>query len=240
MLHANSKRVLDKGEVKLLNIASPIPRYPTSENPFGARSVDVAKVARHCFGAFESERDASLDLKLIKTLADNQHTSPFEFIQIYFSVKVPFFVARQFHRHRTQAIQEESARYVELCGDYYIPNIVRGKSPTAKQGSVDNLGKLKQKLFALSLTCFSELALILYKTSIKLGVANELARMFLPLNFYTRYIFTINYHNLRHFLKLRTDPHAQYEARMYANAMIELLQLHIPELLKVNNLIDND
>ena len=240
MRHILERPVLNKGYVKLLNISSPIPRNHTEENPFDARSTDVAKVARHCFGSFNTDRPEQLDLKLIKTLADNNHTSPFEFLQIYMEVKVPFMVARQFHRHRTQAIQEESGRYVTLGCDYYIPNIVRGKAENVKQGSVDNLGKLKQISFNLFLTLFSELAILLYKGAIKLGVANELARMFLPANFYVRYIFSINYHNLRHFLKLRTDSHAQYEARAYANAMIDLLKWHIPDLLKCNELLDKN
>jgi len=60
------------------------------------------------------------------------------------------------------------------------------------------------------------------------GLARELARMNLPVNYYTQWYWKIDLHNLMHFLRLRADAHAQYEIQAYADVMIDVLKRWVP------------
>ena len=62
----------------------------------------------------------------------------------------------------------------------------------------------------------------------KSGLARELARMNLSLNYYTQWYWKIDLHNLLHFLKLRADSHAQYEIRAYADIMLNITKAWVP------------
>ena len=61
------------------------------------------------------------------------------------------------------------------------------------------------------------------------GLARELARMNLPANIYTQWYWKTDLHNLLHFLRLRADAHAQYEIRVYAEAMCKIVADWVPQ-----------
>lgn len=232
-------KVLDFGFVELLNVSGPVRRiwdYDVGievEKRFDASDIDPALTARICFDQFGEERTYEQSMKLVERLMKDNHTSPIEFIETWWEIKLPIFVARQFHRHRTQSINEQSGRYSTLAEEWYIPEKVGGKSKSNKQGQEDNLSELEQYWFreALGETCSTSYAM--YKAALERGVAPEHARMFLHLNHYTHYVFKMNLHNLFHFLSLRLDKHAQIEAQAYANAMYETLKGPLPGLMEL-------
>lgn len=243
----NKIKCLDHGFVKLLNISNAIPRefeYDIVDldegreeqvliNKFDARDTDPATCARISFDSFDSERTEEQDLKLVKYLMKNSHNTPIEMTEVWLEMKLPIFVARQFVRHRTACINEVSARYVTLPEEWYIPEIVGGKSTTgAKQGQENNLNKLIQWCFKniLNLNCW--ISYKTYKFFIYFGVAPEHARMFLHVNHYTGWIWKQDLHNLMHFLSLRLHPHAQLEAIIYAQGMYDLLKKFLPRTIQ--------
>lgn len=240
---SNVIKCLDHGFVKLLNISSAIPRnetwYVDEEgeqycDTFQAKDIDPAICARISFDNFDAERTEEMDLKLVEYLIKNFHNTPVEMTEVWLEMKLPIFVARQFVRHRTATINEVSARYVQLPEEWYIPEVVGGKSTNgAKQGQEDNLNPLHQFWFkdALQQSCNS--AYNNYRHSIAIGVAPEHARMFLHVNHYTHWLWKQDLHNLMHFLALRLDSHAQVEARVYAQAIYDLLIQYLPKTMEL-------
>jgi thymidylate synthase (FAD) len=173
------------------------------------------------------------DDKLIHYLMKNRHTTPFEAVTFTFQVKAPIFVFRQWHRHRTWSYNEVSARYTELPEEYYIPAVghVGTQSKDNKQMRMiaDDAGMTEQDLmFIADLQSHSKVGFELYKFHIAAGVPRELARLFLGLNTYSKMFATVNLHNLFHFLRLRLHEHAQYEIRVYAEAMLSLIKPIVP------------
>ena len=156
--------------------------------------------------------------------------------EIWLEMKLPIFIARQFMRHRTFTFNEVSARYVQLPEEWYIPEIVGGKSTTgAKQGQENNLSSLQQEKFKLTLDAVCKESYNLYNFYINEGVAPEHARMFLHMNHYTHYICKVDLHNMLHFLSLRLHSHAQVEARIYAQAIYDLLEQVLPRTMELFN-----
>lgn len=223
-------KVLDHGFVKLRNIAGPTRRV---DSPFDADDTDAPNAARMSFDATDSGRTVEQDMKLADYLMRNRHTSPFEQVQVWIEMKLPIFVARQFVRHRTVRLNEVSGRYVTLPAEWYIPKVVGGKAPNAKQGQEDNLSERAQSSFrnALSLQCSESYALYLYY--LEQGVAPEHARMFLHLNHYTHWLWNQDLHNLMHFLSLRDHSHAQVEAQAYAAAIDALIREQLPHTMEI-------
>ena len=146
-------------------------------------------------------------------------------------MKMPIFVARQFVRHRTVSINEVSGRYVTLPAEWYIPEVVGGKAPYAKQGQVNSLPQVIQDQFKKCLSVVCEGDYGNYLLAIQDGVAPEHARMLLHLNHYTHWIWKQDLHNLMHFLSLRDHSHAQVESQEYARAIDTLIRQHLPELM---------
>jgi len=248
MMNAQHIRVLDHGFVTLRNVAGPTRRdeictiYDDKHRGvhvrfFDADDVDPAQAARLSFedGDFghggKAPRSYEQDMKLTEYLLVNQHTSPFEMIQVWIEVKVPIFVDRQLVRHRTWKRNESSGRYIVLPNDWYIPEVVGGKAPNKKQGQEDNLPDEVQSAFKLALAQQCESSYASYLNFMEAGVAPEHARMFLHLNHYVHWLGSVDLHNLFHFLRLRTHSHAQLEARMYAGAIVELLRPYLPGLM---------
>jgi thymidylate synthase (FAD) len=217
--------VLDHGFVALRNVAGPTRR---PDEQFDASDRDPAQAARMSFDQMDSERTAEQDHKLSNYLMKNWHTSPFEMIEIWLEMKMPIFVARQFVRHRTASINEVSGRYVTLPAEWYIPEVVGGKAPSAKQGQEDNLSELEQKLFKESLNQHCYEGYQKYLRAIARGVAPEHARMYLSLNHYTHWLWKQDLHNIMHLLSLRDHSHAQVEAQAYATAIITHLRGVLP------------
>ena len=228
----NEIKCLDYGFVKLLNVSSAIPR----DIGYNARDTDPATCARISFDNFDEERTEGQDLKLVEYLIKNRHNTPIEMTEIWLEMKLPVFVARQFMRHRTFTFNEVSARYVQLPEEWYIPEIVGGKSTTgAKQGQENNLSSLRQEKFKLMLDSVCKESYNLYNFYISEGVAPEHARMFLHMNHYTHYICKVDLHNMLHFLSLRLHSHAQVEARIYAQAIYDLLEQVLPRTMELFN-----
>jgi thymidylate synthase (FAD) len=207
------------------------PRWTEGPRPFDADDTDPANAARLSFEQLDAGRTYEQDMKLNEYLLVNQHTSPFEMVQVWVEVKVPIFVDRQFVRHRTWRRNESSARYIVLPDKWYIPEVVGGKAPNKKQGQEDNLDPAMQHAFKKSLEAQCKFGYEGYTYYIGQGVAAEHARMFLHLNHYVHWLGNVDLHNLFHFLRLRTHSHAQIEARKYGEAMVELLRPHLPGLM---------
>ena len=171
----------------------------------------------------------SKDAKLIDYLHRNKHTSPFESVVFTFEVKAPIFVFRQWHRHRTWSVNEVSARYTELPEDFYVPDVdqITTQSPTNKQMRTDvihpDADAIRSHILSACESSFRH-----YRMLLDSGAPRELARGVLPVNTYSRMFATVDLHNLFHFLRLRLHSHAQYEIRVYAEAMLELIKPIVP------------
>lgn len=229
-------RVLDHGFVTLRNLAGPTrrvrERFAGDDGPedrvFDADDVDPAQAARMSFDQMDAERTDDQDHKLAAYLMKNWHTSPFEMVECWIEMKLPIFVARQFVRHRTVSINEVSGRYVTLPAEWYIPEIVGGKAPKAKQGQEDNLSPQVQEWFQHQLDNDCRRGYDLYLRAIEMGVAPEHARLFLHVNHYTHWLWKQDLHNIMHFLRLRDHSHAQIEAQAFAQAVDGHLRAHLP------------
>lgn len=192
--------------------------------------LSIVRAARTSYAAeWRAGDDEGKDAKLIDYLVKNRHTSPLEAVVFTFEVKAPIFVFRQWHRHRTQAYSEISARYAELPEEYYIPEVsqITTQSTSNKQmrtGDIHPDAEMYQEL--ISLSCAN--AFKVYKNMLANGVPRELARGVLPVNTYSHMFTTVSLHNLFHFLKLRLHEHAQYEIRVYAQALLELIEPIVP------------
>lgn len=173
--------------------------------------------------------DDGKDAKLIDYLVRNHHTSPLECVQFTFEVKAPIFVLRQWHRHRTWSFNEVSARYSELPEEFYIPEVsqITTQSTSNKQMRTRTAHERAESYQDLISTCCAR-SFDAYQDMLKAGVPRELARGVLPMNTYSRMFATVDLHNLAHFLKLRLHEHAQYEIRVYAQAMLELIEPIVP------------
>ena len=201
----------------------------------------VVQAARVSYG--RGTKKASEDRGLIRYLIRHRHTTPFEMCEIKFHVKLPIFVARQWIRHRTANVNEYSARYSILDNEFYIPapEALAAQSTENRQGRGDLLtGDEAARVFEL-LRRDSEQSYADYQEMLnedqggepldpgRQGLARELARMNLSLNFYTQWYWKTDLHNLMHFLSLRADVHAQYEIRIYAEAMLETMKSWVPQ-----------
>jgi thymidylate synthase (FAD) len=201
----------------------------------------VVQAARVSYG--KGTKQVSQDRGLIHYLMRHRHTTPFEMCEIKLHVKLPIFVARQWIRHRTASINEYSARYSILSKEFYLPdaNHIAAQSQTNKQGreegAIDQV-RAEQILDILrndAERCYDNYRILLNEDEegkiideSQAGVARELARMNLNLNYYTEWYWKTNLHNLMHFLSLRADPHAQYEIRVYADLLVDILQKWVP------------
>lgn len=222
--------VLDHGFVALRNLAGPTRR---ADSLFDADDVDPAQAARMSFDQMDTARSYTDDMRLNEYLIKNRHTSPFEMIQVWVEVKVPIFVDRQLVRHRTWRRNESSGRYIVLPEEWYIPEIVGGKSANKKQGQEDNLLLKTQNAFRVALDAQCLTSYKHYINFLEVGVAPEHARMFLHLNHYVHWLGNVDLANMFQFLSLRIHSHAQIEARMYGFAIVELLRPHLPRLMEL-------
>ncbi len=237
----NEVKVLDHGFVRLRNLAGPTrragirdPFSPEGDyltRAFDADDTDVANSARMSFEGQDQTRGYETEMKLNRYLMLNKHMTPFESIEVWLEMKLPIFVARQFVRHRTTSLNEVSRRYVTLPAEWYIPHTVGGKAADKKQGQENNLPPPVQSMFQNALHQHCRDGYECYLAAILEGVAPEHARLFLSLNHYTHWLWKQNLRNLLHFLALRDHSHAQIEARLYAKAIIKLLEPHIPGLM---------
>jgi thymidylate synthase (FAD) len=207
--------VLDKGFVRLVDY-------------FGGDQ-RIVQSARVSYG--EGTKTVSQDGALIDYLLRHQHTSPFEQVVMTFHLKMPIFVARQWVRHRTGRMNEVSGRYSIMKDEFYVPEAdkVAPQSTDNKQGRANEaFDKAKAEEIIDSLKKGQENAYENYSELIDEGLAREIARINLPLSLYTEFYWEMDLHNLFHFLKLRLDSHAQYEIRVYAEAILEICKKVAP------------
>jgi thymidylate synthase (FAD) len=200
----------------------------------------IVQAARVSYG--RGTRRVSEDAGLIRYLMRHRHSTPFEMCEIKYHVKLPIFVARQWIRHRTANVNEYSARYSILDREFYLP----APEHLAAQSAVNRQGRgevLSGDAAARVLDLLRDDAARSYDHYVEMlnedaqgaprdperpGLARELARMNLTLNTYTQWYWKIDLHNLLHFLSLRADAHAQYEIRVYAEAMLETVKAWVP------------
>ena len=187
----------------------------------------IAQTART---STESTGDETADARLVTRLIRDEHTSPVEFVGFVVQAKMPIFVARQWVRHRAGTFNEFSGRYSEFSDEYYVPELWRlqRQSTFNKQGSAETLPEDDAKLIQDKIEKESKRAYESYRQLLESGLTRELARVLLPVNYYTIWRWRVNLHNLFHFLRLREDPHAQYEIRVYAEAMHEFCKEYFP------------
>lgn len=185
----------------------------------------ICEAARHSYGD-ASSKGTEADTKLIEYLMSHRHTSPFEQCSITWNLRMPIFVMRQFVRHRTFRLNEESARYSEMRDDFYIPTEWRTQDSKNKQGSLDP--HIRSEDITNDAKAVCKHAMTCYTAMLRNGVAKEMARMVLPVNLMTTIIVNIDLHNLMHFFVLRLDTHAQLEIRAIASAMFYQFQERFP------------
>lgn len=190
----------------------------------------IVQAARVSYGI--GTKKSNEDQSLINYLMRHQHTTPFEMCEIKLHVKLPIFVARQWIRHRTANVNEYSARYSILNKEFYIPELsqLSAQSTSNKQGKNDEAFDAKKAMLIsnmieeASINAYDKYSYLIEDMSL----ARELARSVLPVNYYTEWYWKIDLHNLMHFLRLRSDSHAQYEIRCYANIMLDILKKWLP------------
>jgi thymidylate synthase (FAD) len=220
-------KVLDHGFIRVVD-------YMGNDNA-------VVQAARVSYGT--GTKQTNQDGGLIHYLMRHRHTTPFEMCEIKFHIKLPIFIARQWIRHRTASVNEYSARYSIMGSDFYIP----AKENIAPQSKVNKQCREEMSVpaeFADEVIrilkedaerCYDHYTTLMNEDEAgniidenKHGIARELARMNLTLNYYTEWYWKIDLHNLLHFLALRADSHAQYEIRAYAEAMLDVVKRWVP------------
>lgn len=200
----------------------------------------VVQAARVSYG--KGTKKVSQDQGLINYLMRHWHSTPFEMCEIKLHVKLPIFVARHWIRHRTANVNEYSARYSIMDKEFYLPapENLAAQAQDNRQGRDTALaGEEAERVFKLlkddALRAYDHYEEMLNQNidgetldENKTGLARELARMNLPVNFYTQWYWKTDLHNFMHFLRLRADNHAQYEIRAYAEALIDVLKRWVP------------
>jgi thymidylate synthase (FAD) len=209
-MHTEQVPVLDKGFVRLVKSM--------------ASDQDVLDAARVSYKSESKGPEA--DAKLVRYLIEHDHGTPFEHAVFKFHVKAPIFVARQWFRHRTSSYNETSFRYREAPEEFYVPDKWRVQDSKNKQGSV--AGALDHEEMTAMLASAAEGCMDYYRIMVNSGVAREMARMVLPVNLYTEWYWTVNARALMHFIRLRSEHHAQWEMRQYSNAIWPIFARAMP------------
>ena len=192
--------------------------------------LSIIRNARVSYDAeWRAGEDEGKDVKLLNYLIKNKHTSPFESCVFTFEVKAPIFVFRQWHRHRTWSFNEISARYAELPEEYYVPAVEQITTQSTDNKQMRTTAQHSEaKWIQATIKVACEDAFVEYKELLALGCPRELARSVLPVGTYSHMFATVDLHNLMHFLKLRLHEHSQYEIRVYAETMLELIEPIVP------------
>ena len=216
----------------------------------------IVQAARVSYG--DGTKTVLEDRGLIRYLMRHKHTSPFEMCQIKIHIKMPIFVMRQWVRHRTASLNEYSGRYSVMTDEFYMPEptMIQPQSKDNKQGREGSLGELNTTSVRWLMDAAYDHAYQAYEVLLGEhkdnrealydpyqpddplfdedfdGIAREMARVVLPVGNYTELYWTQNLHNMMHLLKLRMDPHAQYEIRAFADAVYNLIKPIYPEALQ--------
>ncbi len=206
--------ILDKGFVELLDLMP----HPATDVSGDLAIVNAARVS--FMG--ESKGDDK-DRKLLFYLLRNQHTSPFEMVEFKFRVRAPVVTWWQWVRHRTWNFNAQSGRYTAFEEtDYYVPSVWRKQSANNKQASEGEVDEDTNARLTADLIAHYEQGFKLYAAALAAGVSKEMARLYLPgFSVYYTWVTKVDAHNLMHFLRLRMASDAQYEIRVYAQAIYD-------------------
>lgn len=234
-------RPVAEGMEKHLNIYHPVLDHGfIAVKDYMGDDVSVLQMARMSYG--KGTKSLADDRSLLRYLMRHFHTSPFEGCVIKLHVKLPIFVMRQWVRHRTASLNEYSARYSIMPDEFYMPepSQLAVQSKDNKQGRGDTLTpeqatEVLRMLKDDATRNFASYHQLLNSDENgntidedRAGIARELARIGLPVSAYTQMYWQTNLHNLMHFLRLRADVHAQYEIRVYADKMLEIMADWVP------------
>lgn len=192
--------------------------------------LEIVQAARASFGP--SAKSLQDDRTLLRYLLRNRHTTPFEMCEVKFQCRMPIFVARQWIRHRTANVNEMSLRYSEPIWEFYIPEpdklALQAKDNKQGREMMALPSDVADRVRGFMLAHNANSRSLYEDLEGEIGLAKELARMHLPVSIYTQWIWKIDLHNLMHFLGLRLDPHAQYEIRVFAEAMADFVKAWVP------------
>ena len=206
--------VLDKGWIELIDL------MPHPESKIGG-DLAIVNAARVSF--LGESKGAERDKKLLFFLLRQRHTSPFEMVEFKFRVRAPLVTWWQWVRHRTWNMNAQSGRYTPFQeSDFYVPAVWRRQSRDNKQASEGTLESGENNELTRQLLQHYDEGFRLYSQALEKGVSKEMARLFLPgFSVYYTWVTKIDAHNLMHFLRLRMAKDAQYEIRVYAEAIHE-------------------
>ena len=206
--------VLDKGWIELVDLMP----HPDSKVSGDLAIVNAARVS-----FLGESRGPERDKKLLFYLLRHRHTSPFEMVEFKFRVRAPLVTWWQWVRHRTWNMNAQSGRYTPFKeDDFYVPDVWRKQSADNKQASEGTIQETDNRDLTAKLLRHYEAGYRLYEGALERGVSKEMARLFLPgFSVYYTWVTKVDAHNLMHFLRLRMASDAQYEIRVYAQAINE-------------------
>lgn len=192
----------------------------------------IVNAARKSFDN-SSEEFGPREQKLLRYLYVNEHMSPFEMVEFMFEVDAPLFVVRQWQRHRTWSYNEVSRRYTSEDVSFYVPRKWRKQSANNKQASDGDLSDIVSSSLHMLTALHVEDSMHRYHQALESGACREQARMLLPQNMRVPFIAKVDLRNLLHFIRLRSDNHAQYEMQQFARALKELVSPVVPHTMAI-------
>ena len=206
--------LLDKGWIELVDLMP----HPSAEVSGDLAIVNAARVS-----FLGESKGTERDKKLLFYLLRNEHTSPFEMVEFKFRLRAPVVTYWQLVRHRTLSINMQSGRYTPFEeNDFYVPTVWRKQSTDNKQASEGELPRNESDSLSQQLITHYEQGFALYTQALEQGVSKEMARLFLPgFSVYYTGVIKVDAHNLMRFLRLRIASDAQYEIRVYAQAIYD-------------------
>jgi thymidylate synthase (FAD) len=207
-------KVLDKGWIELVDLLP---------HPLTGVSGDLAIVNAARVSFMGESKGPEKDKKLLFYLLRHRHTTPFEMVEFKFRVRAPLVTWWQWVRHRTFSMNSQSGRYTPFEeGDFYVPDEWRKQAASNKQASDGVVESTTNDDLTAKLLDHYARGFALYEECLQAGVAKEQARLFLPgFSVYYTWVLKVDAHNLMHFLKLRMAAEAQYEIRVYAQAIYD-------------------
>jgi thymidylate synthase (FAD) len=206
--------VLDKGWIELVDLLP---------HPASGISGDMAVVNAARVSFLGESKGEEKDKKLLFYLLRHRHTSPFEMVEFKFRCRAPLVTWWQWVRHRTWNMNAQSGRYTPFEeDDFYVPSVWRRQARDNKQASEGEAEPELGDALTTRLIEHYQRSFALYEEALAGGVSREMARLFLPgFGVYYTWVIKIDAHNLMHFLRLRMAAEAQYEIRVYAQAIYE-------------------
>lgn len=192
-----------------------------------ASDLSVVNSARVSFARRVKEMEEA-DEKLVGFLMKNRHGTPFEHNSFRFHIKAPLFVFREWQRHRISSYNEWSARYSKLEDEFYIPEYVRTQVGKPGNYTFETLAPEEAASFRDALDKHYRESFGWYEEAIEVGVAKELARLFLPVGIYSQMYWTVNARSLMNFLSLRNAETAMFEIREYAKVVESIFSALMP------------